>query len=132
MVKIPAPLPTTVAQICPFASVWGISIELATKLACMQMSFPVGLVIFSGARTEAEQDALRDAGNLTADNDRSTHLARPATGADVRPNIAMDDVVAHAFGLAAVNAGMRWGGGSPMNERGIPSDRFHLDLGRRP
>lgn len=35
------------------------------------------------------------------------------------------------FGLAANLAGLRWGGGSTVDDTGVPSDWNHLDLGPR-
>jgi len=104
---------------------------LGEALQRMQQSFPTPLLIFSGHRTREEQDALESEGRPTAPFDLSTHTTCPATGADIRPDIAWDVAVTLTFGSAALFAGLRWGGGSPVDELGIPSDRSHVDLGPR-
>jgi len=119
-------------DVCGLAFDWGITNELASRLIEMSglLEFPVS--IMSGLRTSAQQDALRRSGRPTADNDKSTHLACPATGADVAPQIAVTDVVKARLGTEGTRAGMRWGGGSPPDpETGIPSDWNHFDLGPR-
>jgi len=123
-------------DVCDFAAKWGISLMLAQRLVAMQAQYPAQLTIISGARTEASQNALRQAGRPTADNDKSTHLACPATGADLRPGVGVGPgkeglEVKIAFGTAAVFAGLRWGGGSPIGLGGVPSDWRHVDLGPR-
>jgi len=88
--------------------------------------------IISGERTVREQDALRRSGRPTADNDKSTHLDCPATGSDLMPQIAVTNVVKARLGAEMVLAGLRWGGGSPVDpETGIPADWNHFDLGPR-
>jgi len=120
---------------------WLISEELAGKLVDLASRVPFGITIFSGHRTEEEQDKLRAEGRPTADNDKSTHVECPATGADIRftlggANINILDVEQNAswvqLGGIANLLGLRWGGGSPMDSTGIiPTDRNHFDLGPR-
>jgi len=109
--------------------------ELAGRLVMMAAGIPGGLTIYSGKRTEAHQNALRSQGRPTADNDQSTHLACPATGADVRYTLGAANLEPQSralFGQAAIMAGLRWGGGGPVRpETGIPFDWNHLDLGPR-
>lgn len=122
------------ADLCQFAIRWGIADELASRLQAMEAAFPTGLQMISGARTEGSQNSLRAAGRPTAANDMSTHLACPATGADLRVTGVSDTSreVRIAFGAAAGSAGLRWGGGSPMDHTGIiPTDWNHVDLGPR-
>jgi len=140
---IAQPIPIKAEQdwpaFCGWVARWGISVDLGVRLVEMQANFPGTLKIFSGRRSEAQQDALREEGRPTADNDRSTHLDCPAaTGADVTPVVtpmlAPGDVVSEvtvAFGLAASKAGLRWGGGGPIGPTGIPRDWKHVDLGPR-
>ncbi len=116
---------------CNWIAKWGLSAILGAKLQKMQELFPTNLLIFSGFRTRDQQDALEREGRPTAPFDSSTHTTCPATGADVRPDIAWDAAVELTFGLAAATAGLRWGGGGPIDERGIPTDISHLDLGPR-
>ncbi len=120
---------------CALAAKWVLTLELAQRLVVMAGQIPMGLTIFSGRRTEAEQNALREAGRPTADNDKSTHLSCPATGADVHFTVAganRENRSRVLFGGAAGIAGLRWGGGSPMDSTGIiPTDWKHVDLGPR-
>ena len=126
-------------EVCELGNKWGLDQTLATRIVTMAREFskgsPVtGLSIISGLRTDEEQNALRRAGRPTADNDKSTHLACPATGADLRVNgvSSVDRSVRQAFGVAARFSGLRWGGGSRVDpDTGIPSDWNHVDLGPR-
>lgn len=132
---LPQPIPPSFAdqvEFCTWTAKWGISVELGRKLQKMQDQFPTQLVIFSGFRTREQQEQLDQEGRPTAPFDLSTHTTCPATGADVRPQIAWDPAVTLTFGLAATFAGLRWGGGGPIDDVGIPIDRSHLDLGPRP
>lgn len=117
---------------CQLAVRWGISLELARRLQQMAGDVPFSVSIISGARTAEAQDEL---GSLPACNTGarpcSTHTTCPATGADVWPGVAVVPAVKAHLGRAAVYAGLRWGGGSPIDpESGIPADWNHLDLGR--
>jgi len=119
---------------CAISARWTIALELAKRLVLMARSIPGGLVIFSGFRTEAQQDHLRRDGRPAADNDKSTHLSCPATGADVKFAVGGANAEVQSrvqFGLAANLAGLRWGGGSTVDDTGVPSDWNHLDLGPR-
>lgn len=121
----------TGVPVCDLSMRWGISGELAERLTlgADHLEFPVAII--SGLRTEAQQDALRRDGNPAADNDRSTHLSCPATGADVWPQITIVPAVKGRLGAEMVLAGLRWGGGSQLDESGMPSDWNHFDLGPR-
>ena len=122
------------SNVCAIAERWGIAVELAFKLVKMAGSIPVGLTIYSGLRSSAHQDQLRREGRPAADNDRSTHLACPATGADVRFTLGAANIESQSrvqFGLAATLVGLRWGGGGPVDSSSIPVDWNHLDLGPR-
>lgn len=111
---------------------WRISCELARRLLVMSARVPFGLYIISGWRSIEDQLRLARAGRPAADPDISTHTSCPATGADLETDIAVVPSVKAAFGRAAVEAGLRWGGGSPVDpETGIPSDWNHVDLGPR-
>ena len=134
---IPQPIPVrasvSLEEFCNWVARWGIHPQLGRMLQNMQANFPTTLSITSGKRTADEQDALRDAGRPTAPNNLSTHLDCPwATGADLSAGVAADPAVKIALGLAASLAGLRWGGGSPVDpETGIPSDWNHVDMGPR-
>jgi len=112
------------------AEKWGISQTLATALVSIANKLPFGLMIISGARSCEHQEALRESGRPAVDCSRSTHVAPcPATGADVWPTIGVDDAVKVAIGRAALETGVRWGGGSSLDSLLIPTDWNHLDLG---
>lgn len=117
---------------CILSERWIIAPELAEKIVRMSASLPFGISMISGFRTKAEQDQLRKDGRPAADDRLSTHRSCPATGADLRVSVAVTDAVKATFGQAAVSAGLRWGGGSPVDpQTGIPSDWNHVDLGPR-
>jgi len=121
---------------CEVAARWGISDELAERLTAGADRLEFPLAIISGLRSVQEQLALGQRGRPTAPIDLSTHLACPATGADVMPQIAVTDIVKARLGTEMVFAGLRWGGGSPVTPvgqpgAGIPSDWNHFDLGPR-
>ena len=118
------------ADPCDIAARWGITLNLATRLVMIATKLPFGLMIISGSRSCEEQDALRESGRPAAACDLSTHVAPcPATGADVWPAIGVDDGVKVMIGREALIAGLRWGGGSPLDALAIPTDWNHLDLG---
>jgi len=132
------PLPEGISEetdICRLSSRWGISVQLALKLKRMARRIPMGLTIFSGARSPEHQDRLREAGRPAATNSTSTHLSCPATGADVRFTLGAANLELQSraiFGAEAVSAGLRWGGGGRIDPTtGIPIDWNHLDLGPR-
>ena len=90
-------------EVCSLVRRWRISQELATRLWEMAGNIPFGLSIFSGFRTEEEQDLLRESGRPTAPNDLSTHLTCPATGADIRfalggPNFELTSRAQQGYG----------------------------------
>lgn len=116
---------------CGLSSRWLISPTLAERLILAASFLPFAISIISGHRSPEKQEALRREGRPTADVSRSTHTSCPATGADVWPAIAITRVVQATLGEALVRAGLRWGGGSPVDSGGIPSDWNHTDLGPR-
>lgn len=127
---------------------WLISCELAEKLVQLNREVEwMGLAIISGYRSVEEQIALGEEGRPAARPDRSTHTTCPATGADLWPlNVDPDSdgraipgrhipsgplPVKTEFGAAVRRVGLRWGGGSPEDMYGMPSDWNHVDLGPR-
>jgi len=123
--------PAGMTDICPFLTRWMIHPDLARALYKMAARAPFGISIISGYRTPDQQEALKREGRPAADPSVSTHLSCPAGGADVRLDVAVTDAVKATFGRLAVEAGLRWGGGSPVDQNGIPSDWNHVDLGPR-
>lgn len=109
---------------------WGISPELAMRLMVVaDQADPMVVNIISGFRTaEHERDLV---GGIAPE--LSTHTTCPATGADLSlPTVTPTDAVKAQFGSWVTYAGLRWGGGSTINqETGIPRDWNHVDLGPR-
>lgn len=119
-------------NVCGLANRWTIDVLLATKIVSMTSLLPFKLRLMSGHRTEAQQDELRRQGRPTAAPGVSTHTSCPATGADLTSSIAATKDVKQLFGAAALQVGLRWGGGSTVDpETLIPSDWQHVDLGPR-
>lgn len=117
---------------CDFIARWMIHPRLGQALFIMAATLPFPISMISGHRTPERQQELSDAGRPAADPQLSTHLSCPAGGADVWPGVAVTDAVKAELGAAGVRAGLRWGGGSPVDPRtGIPSDWNHFDLGPR-
>jgi len=137
---VPNPRIEDVTQEAICAMALGMDMEplLLERLTAMQARLPFGLRIISSGRTREEQAALKAEGRPTAEFRFSTHALedeqgcpRLSTGADLSPDVAAVVSVKHLFGAEAVFAGLRWGGGSPLDQDGIPSDWNHLDLGPR-
>jgi len=117
---------------CGLADRWMISQILARAIVSMTSLLPFKLRLMSGHRTEAHQDELRRQGRPTAAPGVSTHTSCPSTGADITSAIAATKDVKQLFGAAALQVGLRWGGGSPVDpDTLIPSDWQHVDLGPR-
>lgn len=119
---------------------WGIAPELAASLIMLETMWEArfpglgSLRIISGFRTAEEQEALlEDPGSRATAVRLSTHTSCPATGADLTIPIAVDDLAKLEFGtlVLTVPGRLRWGGGSPLDEKGIPADWNHVDLGPR-
>lgn len=90
------------------------------------------LEVISGFRSRAKQEELKRRGRPTAPFQLSTHTICPARGADLRVvGIFPSRNVKLHFGQAAFEEGLRWGGGSAVDQHGIPSDWNHVDLGPR-
>jgi len=123
---------TPETDLCELANKWKIDPVLAAALISMAERLPFPFQIISGWRSREHQEQLIRGGK-GAPVDRSTHCSCPATGADLWPNVAVTNVVKATLGEAATIAGLRWGGGSPVDpDTGIPSDWNHVDLGPRP
>ena len=117
---------------CALASWWGISEELSRLLIVFTVGAgDLGLSIISGFRTCEEQEALEAAGQPAAPCDLSTHVSCPATGADLLTLPFPVVSVKARFLAEGTLAGLRVGGGSPVDSAGIPSDWNHVDLGPR-
>lgn len=115
---------------------WLVTPDLAQRLVVMIREFEKitghRLQIISGHRSCAEQYRLRREGRPAAPCELSTHVICPAEGADLRiPGVFPTSHIKQEFGAAAILAGLRWGGGSEEDDRGIPSDWNHVDTGPR-
>lgn len=115
---------------------WQISPTLAARIAAVMVQWHAStggtISVFSGYRTEQEQDALRARGRPTAARGVSTHTLLPASGADLRFSGFVDTEKIALFGQIVSLNGLRWGGGSSLDPAtGNPSDWQHVDLGPR-
>ena len=124
-----------VADWCRQAVRWKIDGNTMRRLALSAEEFEQEtrqeVSIVSGFRTFAEQEALRRAGRPTAPDELSTHRFCPATGADVSLGFAPTRIQKAIWGRIVVMNGLRWGGGGPVDDGGIPFDWQHLDRGPR-
>jgi len=87
--------------------------------------------IISGFRTAGEQRRLERGGRPTAPDALSTHRSCPASGVDVSLGFGTTRVLKAIWGRIAVLNGLRWGGGGPVDDGGIPLDWGHVDRGPR-
>jgi hypothetical protein len=139
---------------CDLALTWNVDPRLTEKVFTAALLFQLEasvlgkmgspkVWIISGARTKAEQDALRLEGRPTAREEVSTHRTCPATGMDISLGSLPTLEQKVAWGRTVMMQGLRWGGGSPLDGpaipgpggtillNGIPSDWQHVDLGPR-
>lgn len=124
-------LVTPVTDPCDIVRRWTVEWEVAARLTTMAGMVPFDLSIISGYRSPQQQRELREQGRPAAPVELSNHTACPARAVDMRISVTPTRSAKAEFGRAAVMAGFRWGGGSPVDDAGIPSDWNHLDLGRR-
>lgn len=87
--------------------------------------------IISGWRSPAEQRGLSRKGRPTAPDELSTHRSCPATGLDISLGFAPSSFLKATWGRITLIHGLRWGGGGPTDEAGIPLDWQHVDTGPR-
>ncbi len=130
--------PVSVEEICALASRWGVTADLAGAVVRAQGELPFDIWIFSGSRGREQQEEVS-----ATPFDRSTHAdvevngcPRLSTAVDVlpiSPALRIDDVFTAQMGAALTRQGLRWGGGAPVDDRGIPvaNERWHVDLGAR-
>lgn len=141
---IPSRLPhpkrdlVTPETVCRIAQKWRVKPLLVHKVIEAQGDLPFDLWIFSGARAREKQEEISG-----TPFDVSTHAdtgrdgcPRLATGVDVQPvspGIRVINAAVAQMGAAMVLRGLRWGGGAPVTDAGIPvgNERWHVDLGPR-
>ena len=87
--------------------------------------------IISGWRSAAEQRRLSRQGRPTAPDALSTHRSCPATGVDISLGVMPTNFMKAIWGRITLIHGLRWGGGGPVFESGIPKDWPHVDRGPR-
>ena len=120
---------------CELAEAWGVvprimeKVVQAADIYLMQTKSPVWII--SGYRTKSEQDRLGVMGRPTAPDARSTHRTCPATGLDISLGSVVDRENKQYWGALVQLMGLRWGGGSTVDDHGIPSDWQHIDAGPR-
>ena len=88
--------------------------------------------VISGYRTRAEQAELKRRGRPTAPDDLSNHRVLPSRAVDVSLGAVPSKDMKWALGRAIQRWGLRWGGGSKLDESDIPTDWQHIDFGPRP
>jgi len=120
---------------CEIAVNWGIDERLAKRIVgaaglfLMMTRAPVWII--SGYRTRYEQSFLGRSGRPAAPDDVSTHRSCPATGVDISLGTLPSRDRKEFWGTLVQLEGLRWGGGSPLDDNGIPTDWGHVDLGPR-
>jgi len=129
--------------ICALAERWGLLPELAERIIASRKELPFDIWIFSGSRSRSTQrEVSRTAFDVSTHSDEESNgCPRLSTGADVQPtDIAnrVDFATVAQMGSAFVRAGLRWGGGAPVerledaNPGGpVGVERWHVDLGPR-
>ena len=125
----------TEASACDLAARWGVAIETVERTQAAAAAFaqetlrPVWII--SGWRSQAQQGRLSRQGRPTAPDERSTHRSCPATGLDISLGTLPSNFMKATWGRFTLIHGLRWGGGGPVFESGIPVDWQHVDLGPR-
>ncbi len=138
--RVPNPASELVGieEVCALASRWGIMVDLAWAVVRAQGELSFEIWIFSGSRDREHQEAIS-----STPFDRSTHADQEVNGCPrlssavdvqpISPAMRIDDVLTAQMGAALTRQGLRWGGGAPSDDRGIPvaNERWHVDLGAR-
>lgn len=120
---------------CVLSQTWGVDGGLMARVfraAELYENFTRSPVwIISGYRTRFEQMDLGRTGRPTARDELSTHRSCPATGLDISLGAFPSMEKKRFWGQMVQSNGLRWGGGSPEDDRGIPLDWQHVDMGPR-
>lgn len=120
---------------CAVSMDWGIALALAERVVLTAAYFSEStgrdFDIISGLRSCSEQQLLEERGRPAAPCELSNHTVCPARAVDVRIEGYPARVLVIALGVAATAAGLRWGGGGPTDDDGVPLDWNHFDLGPR-
>ena len=120
---------------CEIQREWKLDPRLSSRVATIvnQTELEIGRTvrIISGFRTDREQLALKQAGRPAAPVHLSNHTVCPSRAVDVSLGFLPTRVQKAIFGRISVMNGLRWGGGGPVDDGGIPIDWQHIDLGPR-
>jgi len=120
---------------CDIARRWAVSLDTVQRaqMAAADFFAETGrqVSIVSGWRSKAEQRGLSRKGRPTARDDLSTHRSCPATGMDISLGPLPSGFLKATWGRFTLVYGLRWGGGSPVGDGGIPLDWQHVDTGPR-
>lgn len=123
------------ARVCDLAARWKVSPDTMDRvwLAAQDFTVQTGrpVYIISGWRSSAEQARLSRQGRPAAPDARSTHRSCPATGVDISLGLGPSGFMKATWGRLTLIYGLRWGGGSPVGDGGIPTDWQHVDTGPR-
>ena len=114
---------------------WGLECNFAYRVAKFidEAEFALGrdVEIISGFRSRKEQEQLEKEGRPTAPFYLSNHTTCPATAIDIWMGFAHTREMKLILGHQAHLNGLRWGGASPLDDDGLPTDWNHFDLGPR-
>jgi len=120
---------------CVLASTWRVEPDVMSRVfraAELYQNFTRSPVwIISGYRSRFEQMQLSRTGRPTAPDELSTHRTCPATGLDISLGALPSREKKRFWGQMVESNGLRWGGGGPVDEGGIPLDWQHVDNGPR-
>ena len=120
---------------CELARKWGVDLGTMSRLVLSAEDFQRETLgeasIISGWRTKREQETLGRSGRPAAPDNLSTHRSCPATGADIGFSRFLVTTEKHIWGRIVFMNGLRWGGGSELDDELIPLDWHHIDRGPR-
>ena len=121
---------------CVLAQRWKVSPDTMERVWLSAQDFEIQtggrrVRIISGFRTAAEQKRLSRTGRPVAPDELSTHRSCPATGVDISLGFMPTNFMKATWGRITLINGLRWGGGGPVFESGIPVDWPHVDRGPR-
>lgn len=123
------------SDVCALSQRWSVDLETIQRVKSAALAYnaetqqPVWII--SGWRSREHQRRLSRQGRPTAADDRSTHRSCPATGVDISLGTLPSNFMKATWGRFTLVHGLRWGGGGPVFESGIPKDWQHVDLGPR-
>ena len=126
----------TDADACDLSERWKVSLDTMERVwrSAQDFEFQTGgrrVSIISGWRSAAEQKRLSRTGRPAAPDELSTHRSCPATGVDISLGFMPTNFMKAMWGRITLTHGLRWGGGGPVFESGIPVDWPHVDRGPR-